>query len=456
MILTLSLLLQGTARKMPPKRPSLVSEGEIIKQGTLMKSPPPSYIGKRWRRRVFVLRKCLGDAHTLSYYSQDRMNEEQKGNINISEICEVEKGSDCPREELASTLRSCRCRPGQVLVIRTTKRTYFLVTEETEDEIDSWYKSLSCILKRSENTCNAGYVRPDSYPCNHPNSGTVMEKETLRQRSKTDPSERSPPPSPPPQRSTFYTPPLFPQQAELSVGTPCPTETPKHSPADVTGDHMCFCSRAQRLSSGKESIPPPDYDSDVGSDEGSIYDVPRKVLQRLSGHSDSSDPQEISDIDPDSDDVYEPMFSIVTRTTMTEENPQEETPPPAQKVVQPMKNEVRELRQMDLLKIIYERVGTNELQNKEVTVPTEHLRKYLDVEELGECLYIRKWNGPTEIGCLFQHGDYIDIVNEFRVKNRDVFLQMLNNSVQSSVKLIIVGDSHSPVFHADNCNCGAV
>ncbi|OCT71265.1 pleckstrin homology domain-containing family S member 1 [Xenopus laevis] len=420
---------------MPPKRPSIVSDGEIIKEGTLIKSPPPS-IAKRWRKRFFVLRKYVGEAYTLSYYSLDRMNEEQKGSINMSEIKKVEKGSDCPKEELASILKSCRCSPGQVLVIRTKKRTYFLITDDTEEEIDSWQKCLSHILFNTDN-------RPYSFPRDHPNSGTMMEQETQRQRSKTDPSI----PTSSYQPFDFYTPPFPLQQEEVSMRVLNPSDPPKRTSSVVNGDPVCFCPCAHHSTNRKESIPQADYDSDIGSDDESIYQVPRNIMQRLSGHSDSSDPQEMSDIDPDLDDIYERMCSIVPRNT-SEQKPQDETPEPEQKTGQPRGVEGRE-------QIKYERVGTDGLQNKEVTVPTEHLQKYLDVEEVGESLYICRWNGPTEIGCLFRHGDQIDIVNEFRVKSRDVFLQMLSNSVQSTVKLIIISDPRASVFHADDCQCWA-
>ncbi|XP_041426740.1 pleckstrin homology domain-containing family S member 1 isoform X2 [Xenopus laevis] len=439
---------------MPPKRPSL-SEGEIIKEGILIKSPPPSYLGRRWRKRLFVLRKCLGDDYTLSYYSQDRMSEEQKGSINISEISKVDKGSDCPREELASTLKLYKCSPGQVLVIRTIKRTYFLVTDQAEEEIDSWHNCLSPILEGSENTFNPDNIRPNSYPSDHPNSGTVMDQETQRQRSRTDPSIPIFSFQPNDLSRTFYAPPSPLQQAELSLRTLGLSDPPRRLSLDVNGDPVCFCSCSKHLHCGKEPMPPPDYDSDLGSDDGSIYDTPRRIQQRYSGHSDSSDPQEISEIDPESDDVYEQMCSIVTRNTKNEEKPQDEAPPPEHKTGQATRTESRELSQMDLLRMKYEWVGTDGLQKKEVTVPTEHLQKYLDVEELGESLYIRRWNGPKETGCLFRHGDHIDIVNEFRVKSRDVFLQMLNNSVQSTVKLVIISNPRAPLFHANNCQCGA-
>ncbi|KAG9462133.1 hypothetical protein GDO78_014843 [Eleutherodactylus coqui] len=89
-----------------------------------------------------------------------------------------------------------------------------------------------------------------------------------------------------------------------------------------------------------------------------------------------------------------------------------------------------------------------------LTVETEHLQKYLGVQEIGERLCVSKWKGPLHIGCLFHHGDHIESINGFRPGTKDLFLQMLSSSIASEVTLVLTRNKKAAVFHLEGCSCG--
>ncbi|CAJ0946711.1 unnamed protein product, partial [Ranitomeya imitator] len=66
-----------------------------------------------------------------------------------------------------------------------------------------------------------------------------------------------------------------------------------------------------------------------------------------------------------------------------------------------------------------------------VSVLTDHLQKYLGLEEIGEQLRVSKWKGPALIGCMFHHGDVIQSMNDLRTGSEDLFFQMLRLSISS-------------------------
>ncbi|KAG8431843.1 hypothetical protein GDO86_019749 [Hymenochirus boettgeri] len=385
----------------------------------------------QWKKRLFVLRKCLGEAYTLNYYTMESGTEEKKGCINVSEIQRIERGSECPKEDLTTTLRVCKCPPEKVLVIRTEKRNFFLVTDEEKQEIDSWCRCLTDILNTRTKSEFSGTLplttkdydvtnhydfpsrhsitgaqqetksdtRPSSFPANYAKSGITMTEEEQRKRSATAPALLS---------NAFHS--------------------------------QCFISPQQ-------SFPIADSDSNSDSDTENIYQVPRRLKMSIDDPSKALDKQEASDTDTESG-VYEDMHGYLPQFTMTSRTPQS-----TEESATLTKNKEKQLTPLDLIKIRFEQMDAHCLQKKEITVRTEYLQKYLEVLEVGECLYIYRWNGPNEIGCIFHHGDHIDHINEFRVRSQTMFHQLLNISVQKSVKLNIFTDCNAPVFHVDGCSC---
>ncbi|KAA0702336.1 GRB2-associated-binding protein 2 GRB2-associated binder 2 [Triplophysa tibetana] len=121
-----------------------MSEGEIICQGWLRKSPPEKKLRRyAWKKRWFILRsgRMSGDPDVLEYYKSDHA----KKPIRIIDLhcCEqVDAGLTFKRKEFQDSF---------VFDIKTAERTFYLVAE-TEEEMNRWVHSICqlCGFNQSE------------------------------------------------------------------------------------------------------------------------------------------------------------------------------------------------------------------------------------------------------------------------------------------------------------------
>ncbi|XP_056613698.1 GRB2-associated-binding protein 2 [Triplophysa dalaica] len=121
-----------------------MSEGEIICQGWLRKSPPEKKLRRyAWKKRWFILRsgRMSGDPDVLEYYKSDHA----KKPIRIIDLhcCEqVDSGLTFKRKEFQDSF---------VFDIKTAERTFYLVAE-TEEEMNRWVHSICqlCGFNQSE------------------------------------------------------------------------------------------------------------------------------------------------------------------------------------------------------------------------------------------------------------------------------------------------------------------
>ncbi|XP_017291020.1 GRB2-associated-binding protein 3 [Kryptolebias marmoratus] len=117
-----------------------MSAGVVVCTGWLIKSPPEKKLKRfAWRKRWFVLRtgRMCGNPDVLEYY-QSKNSKKPIRTIDLKE-CEVEM--------LNGQLRIKQDFQGKHLfVVKTTSRIFYLVAK-TEDEMNSWIKSISQICQ---------------------------------------------------------------------------------------------------------------------------------------------------------------------------------------------------------------------------------------------------------------------------------------------------------------------
>lgn len=203
-----------------------------------------------------------------------------------------------------------------------------------------------------------------------------------------------------------------------------------HQPQEVRRHSAAASLQAKpegcRLS---DDMTDPAYDSETEP----IYDIPRPQPVEI----DSAVEQEgSSDLDLEEDDVYEKMSSIVIDKA--------DTLPP------------KPPRTFKITPINSEQQSESDLESIKVTVPTKHLQEYLGLQEIGERLCVSKWKGPLHIGCLFHHADHIESINGFRPGSKDLFFQMLNNSISDEVHLGLIRNKKAAVFHLEGCSCDSL
>ncbi|XP_072288199.1 uncharacterized protein [Pyxicephalus adspersus] len=223
-------------------------------------------------------------------------------------------------------------------------------------------------------------------------------------------------------------------------------------------------------------------DTAYDSDSESIYDIPRPVPRKLSVQFSEDDDD--CDVDSPDEHVYQPMRSLQNsfdseKSSMEpaglSQNPldeqesmdhssaqdQNDSSPPL-----PPRNfrmtglqrlhtsKGSHLKKAYILKMMYEQ-DSSDYVKKNLTVPTAHLKKHLDLQEVGERLCVSKWKGPVDIGCVFHHGDHIIDINGFQPANKEFFFQMLDRFTKEEVDLVVVRNKKAGVFHVEGCNCRA-
>lgn len=437
---------------MAPKRRSSETDEQIIKQGCLIKSPPAYIFNKRtsWKGRLLKLCRTGMGSFILRYYAYDGVSEELKGEIPLSDIKSIELGKNT-MEKIPTITRLFNNHPSNILCIKTDRRDYYLV-DDNKENIAEWQKCITdaCVkvhlkvkidgptsLSANPPTVEEDQeevVRPKSYPEDHPQTEAVLVEESNRQRSHTDPETWK--------GNPFVVDDFKDLELFFSKGEICPKrqdcntlaiccQIPStHQPQEVRRHSAAASLQANpegcRLS---DDMTDPAYDSETEP----IYDIPRPQPVEI----DSAVEQEgSSDLDSEEGDVYEKMSSIVIDKA--------DTLPP------------KPPRTFKITPINSEQQSESDLESIKVTVPTKHLQEYLGLQEIGERLCVSKWKGPLHIGCLFHHADHIESINGFRPGSKDLFFQMLNNSISDEVHLGLIRNKKAAVFHLEGCSCDSL
>ncbi|XP_063818631.1 pleckstrin homology domain-containing family S member 1 isoform X2 [Pseudophryne corroboree] len=450
------------------KRRSSEIDQQVIKQGSLLKSPPLYIFNNRssWKRRLFKLCKNPTDSYVIKYYEYDGRSENLKGDIDVSSITDVELGTKTMDKNLGKILRLHNTSPENMLCIKTEDRNYYLL-DDTVDTITDWYKSITDVWVKSNQTAkqagprithtiplHAAYQTEATRPisCPEHGSGIRLSSAEARDRSHTDPGN------------------------QCSVGV-CNQELPRNSPeqpiaasqnrrsvthSDLFPDWAPVVREIRRRSDAladqdnllSSRLSGDTTDGAYSSEPESIYDIPRSVLMSKRDSQQSAEQDETSDLDSSDGDVYQEMGSVAAEETIS-------CPPkPPRRTSTPTdphryrKTQGSRLKKTYILKMMYEQQDNqSELEKINMTVPTEHFKNYLAVEEVADRLYVCKWNGPVEIGCRFHHRDHIDAINGFRLANKESFSDMLNKFILDEVNLVVFRNKKAEIFHVDGCSC---
>ncbi|XP_075071756.1 pleckstrin homology domain-containing family S member 1 isoform X4 [Mixophyes fleayi] len=429
---------------MAPKRQSSDTDQQVIKRGSLMKSPPSYLFNKRnsWKRRLFQLCKTLTDSFIISYYAYDGLTENWKGDIYVGDIKAIELGTNFMDRNISAITRLFNTSSDNVLYIKTEDRTYFLL-DDNVDTIAEWQRCITDVWVQinQRNSVTGPRIshavplqsminkeegaRRKSYPEEHSSNNQSLDEAQERQRSHTcpDPQKLS--------QTNFG-------DYRNSVDQPDGSQDRKRSltHSEHVPDRTPIITEIRRLSimpsdqQDPVSSRPSDDNTDGASDSEteSIYDIPRPISMRSKHESWDSADQE--DSDSSEENIYETMESVEEKCCLAK-------PPRNSRTTEPHSEQDN---QCDLKKI-------------NITIPTEHLKKYLGLQEAGERLCVSKWKGPAKIGCVFHHGDHIDAFNSIRLESKDLFFKMLNNYIDAEVNLVVFRNKKADIFHVEGCSC---
>ncbi|XP_075071754.1 pleckstrin homology domain-containing family S member 1 isoform X3 [Mixophyes fleayi] len=430
---------------MAPKRQSSDTDQQVIKRGSLMKSPPSYLFNKRnsWKRRLFQLCKTLTDSFIISYYAYDGLTENWKGDIYVGDIKAIELGTNFMDRNISAITRLFNTSSDNVLYIKTEDRTYFLL-DDNVDTIAEWQRCITDVWVQINQRNSEEGARRKSYPEEHSSNNQSLDEAQERQRSHTcpDPQKLS--------QTNFG-------DYRNSVDQPDGSQDRKRSltHSEHVPDRTPIITEIRRLSimpsdqQDPVSSRPSDDNTDGASDSEteSIYDIPRPISMRSKHESWDSADQE--DSDSSEENIYETMESVEEKCCLAK-------PPRNSRTTEPhryRKTQGSQLKKAYILKMWYEQDNQCDLKKINITIPTEHLKKYLGLQEAGERLCVSKWKGPAKIGCVFHHGDHIDAFNSIRLESKDLFFKMLNNYIDAEVNLVVFRNKKADIFHVEGCSC---
>ncbi|XP_063290067.1 pleckstrin homology domain-containing family S member 1 [Pelobates fuscus] len=453
--------------KMTSRRRSSSTDGEVLKRGLLTKSPGWKVFRNRssWKSRIFKLCKTPDNKYLLNYFAPNGLADELKGTIDISEVKAVQRGVNAT-DKISVVLRMFNITAENVIYIKVADRDFYLI-DENEKEIEEWFNCISQVwveINRSTNVDGPAIghpvpisvpemeKRPKSHPCNHPHSGHVMTNTLYIQRCNTDSGVTYPP-----SMNAFTgTSTLSVKQTVSKKDNPQPDYDSDHGiDQDSEYDKLPLRTPPSGKVSPRETYLESGPDSDIGSDSESAYDYPRPQSTLLPEfisnvqRSSIANSDQTSDSDSDEDNIYQEM-------KLFSETQDSNAPDKSEIINKPASCEKRNifkgsrLKKVHLLTMSFEETDTETIS---LSVPTEHMLKYLAVEIIANRLRVSKWKGPKEIGCLFRYGDDIDTMNDIRMESCELFSQMLNNSKGREVKLTVVRFKKASVFHAEGCDC---
>ncbi|XP_027452847.1 pleckstrin homology domain-containing family S member 1 isoform X6 [Zalophus californianus] len=138
--------MEPKPQKSPGKQFTFYYENEVCKQDYFIKSPPPQlfFSASSWKKRFFILSKSGERSLRLSYYK----DQHRRGSIEIDRNSSVEVGIS-GREKMQSVHKMFKCRPDEVMSIRTTNREYFLIAQDRE-KIKDWVSFVSSFCHHGE------------------------------------------------------------------------------------------------------------------------------------------------------------------------------------------------------------------------------------------------------------------------------------------------------------------
>ncbi|XP_027452845.1 pleckstrin homology domain-containing family S member 1 isoform X4 [Zalophus californianus] len=418
--------MEPKPQKSPGKQFTFYYENEVCKQDYFIKSPPPQlfFSASSWKKRFFILSKSGERSLRLSYYK----DQHRRGSIEIDRNSSVEVGIS-GREKMQSVHKMFKCRPDEVMSIRTTNREYFLIAQDRE-KIKDWVSFVSSFCHHGE-------------PARH-----NPEQEKFKLCGKRPSSEPSPL--------------LGPSSTSEAIG---PT-TPRNSLPDM---HLM-----EKNSPGLRQAHLLRYFSSETTEdtEESHYISPQSILLELDTFVASNDSGESAEADsPDqfsktTEDHYMSMKSCFFRETSHETADSEKE----SQALPESQNSGLHLQEQDsqsdscLPPANMEAQTTNDkkrnipdegqVEKLDVFLSPSDIINYLTLIEAAGQICVAQWQGPLRLGCLFFHGDHLLAVNDLKPHDLDEASLFLSRSVQKEkIKLTIGRIPNSEKFHAVACTC---
>lgn len=444
--------MEPSPQRSPGKQFAFSNENEVCKQDFFIKSPPSQLFTSlaSWKKRFFILSKNGSKGYSLSYYKDHH----HRGVIEINGDSIIEVGIS-NEEKLQSVQKMFQCQPEEVMSIRTTKREYFLIGQNSE-KIKEWVSIMST-LSRWE--LKAAPQNTEEFPMDNHRLSAAL--------------------------NFLASPFSMPEAASTSSQSDLPYMLLSTSSSSHQSPHVKpFIGSPLEF---RKAYQPFELLSVTAQDteENSHYAVPRNIPLELNKVL-AENPIDASINLDRTEKIFKRDETIYM--TMKSRVPQDKTHQPADSQektqslpeTQPEPSHLQEdsgeneglcpvsakaetmneekepasLTMVQLSILINNITDDSQVEKLNVCLSVAEILDYLSFVEAAGRICVAQWEGPAHLGCLFFHGDHLLAVNDLVPRNLEEVSLFLSRCVQKmKVKLTIGRIQNSEKFHAQSCAC---
>ncbi|CAI5775025.1 PH domain-containing protein [Podarcis lilfordi] len=385
------------------------SYGDVYKHGFFIKSPPPHLFSNQnsWKRRHFILSKSGKNNYVLRYLKGAQL----KGYIEINETSEIEIGIGDP-EKMTVVKKMFKCKPAEVMTIRTENRVFYLIGSDSKD-VEDWATFLFSTSRETKKPEMRG--RSKSSPaCLDEVAADIIKKEPCPdneyERHLTNHQESE-------------------EKSEMEEYYACPTNIL----ATLNDMQDKFSTTEETTNPDKEKVGEPEEYMPMGCIVSGVAEV--KIEPTNNESTTLPEGQEDS-----------------TNLQVIEDKPLKPTPLP--RTWKPEKTPKLSVLSVVQLSIILSKVRDDcKLEEVDILLPRSDFTNCLTLVKAAGRICVSQWKDLHRLGCIFHQGDYILAVNDLHAKSIDEMSLFITRSTRKEVKLTVCRLPDSKILHAQGCKC---
>uniref|UniRef100_A0A670HU74 Pleckstrin homology domain containing S1 n=1 Tax=Podarcis muralis TaxID=64176 RepID=A0A670HU74_PODMU len=385
------------------------SYGDVYKHGFFIKSPPPHLFSNQnsWKRRHFILSKSGKNDYVLRYLKGAQL----KGYIEINETSEIEIGIGDP-EKMTVVKKMFKCKPAEVMTIRTENRVFYLIGSDSKD-VEDWATFLFSTSRETKKPEMRS--RSKSSPaCLDEVAADIIKKEPCPdneyERHLTNHQESE-------------------EKSKMEDYYACPTNIL----ATLNDMQDKFSTTDETTNPDKEKVGEPEEYMPMGCLVSGVAEVKIEPTNN-----------ELTTLPEGQEDS--------TNLQVIEDKPLKPTPLP--RTWKPEKTPKLSVLSVVQLSIILSKVRDDcKLEEVDILLPRSDFTNCVTLVKAAGRICVSQWKDLHRLGCIFHQGDYIVAVNDLHAKSIDEMSLFITRSTRKEVKLTVCRLPDSKILHAQGCKC---
>ncbi|CAI5775026.1 PH domain-containing protein [Podarcis lilfordi] len=305
-----------------------------------------------------------------------------------------------------------KCKPAEVMTIRTENRVFYLIGSDSKD-VEDWATFLFSTSRETKKPEMRG--RSKSSPaCLDEVAADIIKKEPCPdneyERHLTNHQESE-------------------EKSEMEEYYACPTNIL----ATLNDMQDKFSTTEETTNPDKEKVGEPEEYMPMGCIVSGVAEV--KIEPTNNESTTLPEGQEDS-----------------TNLQVIEDKPLKPTPLP--RTWKPEKTPKLSVLSVVQLSIILSKVRDDcKLEEVDILLPRSDFTNCLTLVKAAGRICVSQWKDLHRLGCIFHQGDYILAVNDLHAKSIDEMSLFITRSTRKEVKLTVCRLPDSKILHAQGCKC---